>query len=362
MTGAGSVAPDRGGYPPWSAIRESHWLRGHDLPMIEADMPTFMRRPHAIDPSDLEDADVAIIGSSFVSGWTGEYAGVPKGEWAASPKRVRQQSARYVSGYIQDFDLDVFEHLRVVDFGDAELAPEALHSQRVDVILQAQAAVEEKVQQVLAAGALPIVIGQNSPCATFAVAKTLAGVTDGDVGMVSLDTHWDANLIDRHTADRRIAGSGSWLQKTLEFVPNMDARHVVEIGPRGMLEHASIVRDLRRRGATLISGWDVRGLGIDEVCRRLDSAYSGTARVYSHFDLDVVGGNGGPPAEILADLAEPLGITDYDLLRVAHEVGSRGVGAASFVCIAPGSALMYRLVVFAVMYLLAGRIAGKTAA
>jgi hypothetical protein len=32
------------------------------------------------------------------------------------------------------------------------------------------------------------------------------------------------------------------------------------------------------------------------------------------------------------------------------------------VCIAPGSALMYRLVVFAVMYLLAGRIAGKTAA
>jgi agmatinase len=346
-------------YPPWSVIRESHFVRGHDLPMIEADMPTFMRRPHAIGVEDLRDADVAIIGSSFVAGWSDEYAQVPKIEWAESPKRVRQQSARYTSGYIADFDVDVFEHLRMVDFGDAELLPEALHSQRVDVILRAQAAVEEKVAQALAAGVLPIVIGQNSPCATFAVAKTLAANTDGDVGMVSLDTHWDAMRLDRHTADPRIAGSGSWLHKTLELVPNMDASHVVEIGPRGMLEHAHIVRDLRAAGATMVSGWDVRRLGIEQVCERLDSAYDGTANVYTHIDFDVVGGNGGPPAEILADLAEPLGLTDYDVLRIAYEVGRRGVGAVSLVCIAPGSALMYRLVAYAVMYLLAGRVAAQ---
>jgi agmatinase len=77
---------------------------------------------------------------------------------------VRQQSIRYASGYIQDFDLDVFEHLRVVDFGDAAIPPEANEKPTVDNILRAQAAVEVKVNQALDAGALPIVIGQNSPC------------------------------------------------------------------------------------------------------------------------------------------------------------------------------------------------------
>ena len=51
------------------------------------------------------------------------YAGVPKDEWIAASKRVRQQSIRYPSAYIQDFDLDVFEHLTIVDYGDAAISP-----------------------------------------------------------------------------------------------------------------------------------------------------------------------------------------------------------------------------------------------
>jgi hypothetical protein len=47
-------------------------------------------------------------------------------EWLAAPKRIRQQSIRYGSGCIQDFNLDIFEHLKVVDYGDAEIPPEAL--------------------------------------------------------------------------------------------------------------------------------------------------------------------------------------------------------------------------------------------
>jgi len=45
-------------------------------------------------------------------------------EWIASPKRVRQQSVKYSSGYMQEFNLDVFEHLKVVDLGDADIPPE----------------------------------------------------------------------------------------------------------------------------------------------------------------------------------------------------------------------------------------------
>ncbi len=91
--------------------------------MIDADMPTFMARPLAISPADLRGADAVIIGAPYAAGWT-TYAGLDKREWLAGPKRVRQQSVRYASGYVQEFDLDVFEHCRVVDFGDAHIPPE----------------------------------------------------------------------------------------------------------------------------------------------------------------------------------------------------------------------------------------------
>ena len=59
-----------------------------------------MARPLAISPADLRGADAVIIGAPYAAGWT-TYAGLDKREWLAGPKRVRQQSVRYASGYIQ---------------------------------------------------------------------------------------------------------------------------------------------------------------------------------------------------------------------------------------------------------------------
>ncbi len=86
------------GYPNWSEIRDS-LLKGRNVPMIESDMPTFMGVPHALGPEDLRGVDVAIIGAPYVASW-GPYSGVGKEEWIASPKRVRQQSVKYWSGYL----------------------------------------------------------------------------------------------------------------------------------------------------------------------------------------------------------------------------------------------------------------------
>ena len=54
---------------------------------------------------------------------------------------------------------------------DAKIPPEANDKPTVENILRAQAAVEEKVNQALDTGALPIVVGQNSPCGSYAIAK-----------------------------------------------------------------------------------------------------------------------------------------------------------------------------------------------
>ncbi len=101
-------------YPDWDEIRNADFVRSRDFPMIEADMPTFMGLPLVTFPEeDLKDADAVIIGAPYVAGWE-DYAGVGKSEWLAAPKRVRQQSIRYPSGYIQDLDIDIFEYLKVI--------------------------------------------------------------------------------------------------------------------------------------------------------------------------------------------------------------------------------------------------------
>lgn len=328
------------------------------VPMIEADMPTFMGCPHVISPDDLRGADAVIIGSPYVAAWT-EYCGVDKKEWMAAPKRVRQQSIKYRSGYIQEFDLDVFEHLRVVDYGDASIPLEVIDRPTASNILQAQGAVETKVNETLDAEAIPIVIGQNSPCGSYAIAKPIAERTKGKVGVISIDTHWDIEPMDDLTMDPRIAGANNWKAKMYDNHSNLLQSNLVEIGERGMTESKERVREFLNKGTHWYPMWKLREIGIEQLCAELGHAYSGTDAVYVHYDMDVLGGAGPAPGDLLGTLAEPIGMTDYEVLRLSLEIGKRGFTALSFICIPPGSPVVYRTIVYVIMYMLAGRALAK---
>jgi len=341
-------------YPEWDEFRNSHFVRHKFFPRIAEDTPTFLGAPHARIAEDVKGADVAIIGAPFAAGWGRQYAGVDKDQWLAGPKRVRQQSIRY-GGYLQDFDIDLLEELKIVDYGDADIPPEANYVASVGNILLAQAAVEKKVGEVIDAGAIPIVIGQNSPCGSYAIAKSIAERAAGKVGVISLDTHWDAAPIDRASMDPRIAGAASWKHKLYEWHANLSIPNLVEIGERGMLEDKNVVRRFVREGAHFVPTWKLRTeLGIEGLCRLLDKAYEGASDVYAHFDMDVLGGAGPTGGDILGELAEPIGMSDYEVIRVAHEIGLRGLSGMSFICIPPGSPVIYRTIVYVIAYLLAG--------
>jgi agmatinase len=341
-------------YPQWEDFRNSHFVRHKFYPRIAEDTPTFLGVRLAHSASDLKGADVAIIGAPFAAGWGSQYAGVDKSEWLAGPKRVRQQSIRYGT-YVQDFDIDLSDVLNIVDYGDAEIAAEASMVATVPNILAAQAAVEKKVGDALDAGAIPIVIGQNSPCGSYAIAKAIAERATGKVGVVSLDTHWDAAPVDRSSMDPSIAGAASWKHKLYEWHSNLSVPHLVEIGERGMLEDKNVVRRFLKEGAIFVPMWRVRTeLAIEGLCKLIGRAYEGTTDVYAHFDMDVLGGAGPTSGDILGELAEPIGMTDYEVIRIAHEVGLRGLSGMSFICIPPGSPVIYRTIVYVITYLLSG--------
>ncbi|WP_027350894.1 arginase family protein [Halotalea alkalilenta] len=342
-------------YPSWEqTLAGKHWRSTH-FPRIREDMPTFLGVPYAIRDEDLEGADVVIIGAPFAAGWGKKYSGVDKAEWLTATTRIRQQSIRYRGGYVQEFDLDIFEHLKVVDYGDVDLPLEASYEGTVERILEAQAAVERKVRAALDAGAVPLVVGQNSPCASYAIGRPVAERHAGPIGMVSLDTHWDAWPYDWATMSPHIAGSTNWKDKLYRDCPNFSIPNLVEIGERGMLEDPEVVRRFVREGCNFMPMWKIRTeLGIEGVIDNLDQAWNGTDAVYAHFDMDVLGGAGPAEGDLLGELAEPIGMTDYEAIRIAHEVGRRGCAGLSFLCIPPGSAVMYRVIVYAITYFLAG--------
>ncbi len=70
--------------------------------------------------------------------------------------------------------------------------------------------------------------------------------------------------------------------------------------------------------------------------------------------MDVIGGAGPVSGDILGELAEPIGLSDYEIIRIAHEIGKRGLSGVSFIAIPPGSEIMYRVIVYIIMYMLAG--------
>jgi len=53
-----------------------------------------------------------------------------------------------------------------------------------------------------------------------------------------------------------------------------------------------------------------------------------------------------------------MGMTDYEVLKLSLEVGKSGFNALSFICIPPGSPVTYRLIVYVIMYMLAGKVLG----
>lgn len=323
--------------------------------MIDDETPTFLGSPHATGPEGLEGADVVVIGSPYVVPLD-EYAGVEADQWRKGPQRVRQQSARYGT-WIQDLDLDLAA-LRIVDYGDAALPEPDPERSLVDEILAAQGEVAGMVDHAIEAGAMPIVLGQNSPCATYALGAPVVEACEGRTGMVSLDAHWDSAPLDWLTRDPRIAGSGSWKHRLYaDFPDRLPRANLVDIGERGMLENREHVEAFTDAGAAFVSGWQLQSepaAGL--VDRAIDRAYDGTDQVMFFLDLDVLGGAGPGPGDTFGELAEPLGMTDHQLIRIAHRLGREGTAAVSVASIPHDSPLHHRVLIYALCFLLAGKI------
>lgn len=289
-----------------------------NLPFVG--ISTFGKSPYVAD-WDAIDADVAVMGAPFDFG-TQFRAGARFG-----PRGIREASTLFSFGHggAYDHEDDVTylqtDRVRMVDIGDADI----VHTDTV----QSHANIAYGVRKILAAGALPVVLGGdhsiNIPCID-AFEDDCA--KNGPIHIVQFDAHLD--FVDVRHGVR--FGHGNPMRRASEkpWVTGM-----TQLGIRNV---SSTSREgyeaARAAGADILSVRQIRKLGNDAVLALIPEG----ARYYVTIDIDgfdpsIAPGTGTPShggftyyevLELLAGLCRRGSVVGVDLVEVAPDYDHAG--------------------------------------
>ena len=280
-----------------------------DLPFVG--ICTFGKNPYVSD-WDAITADIAVLGAPFDFG-TQWRAGARRG-----PRAIREASTLFSFGHAGAYDHeDDITYLpdgtvKIVDIGDADI----IHTDTI----QSHRNIEFGVRKILAAGAIPIVLGGdhsiNIPC--------INAFDDQDpVHLVQIDAHLD--FVDERHGVRY--GHGNPMRRAAE------KPYVTGLTQLGIRNVSSTARegydDARAMGSDILSVRQVRKLGIDAVLERIPAG----ERYYVTIDIDgfdpsIAPGTGTPSyggflyyegLELLDGLAKRGTIVGVDLVEVAPD-------------------------------------------
>ena len=285
-----------------------------------AGLLTYGSLPYTQDPAELDGVDVAIVGApmdDLVSDRPGARYG-PRAIRAASCPPGRHLEAK----------VDAMAELRMVDYGDAPVIP-------ADPARSHQA-IERTVGEVVAAGAIPVVLGGDHSIAEPDIRACATG--RDPLGLVHFDTHTDTGTevfgveVSHGTPMYRLVEAGI-----------VDPRRYVQIGLRGYWPGEREFAWQAEQGITAYFMHDVRDLGIAEVAART-VARVGPGPVFLSVDIDVLDpafapGTGTP---------EPGGMTSRDLLDAVRTLAAQlelvGADVVEVIPTAVGSADVTALV------------------
>ncbi|PJE35892.1 agmatinase [Pseudooceanicola lipolyticus] len=277
---------------------------------------TFGKYPYQPD-WDAIAADVAVMGAPF-DGGTQWRAGARMG-----PRAIREASTLFAFGHAgaYDFEDDITyldpAQVSVVDIGDADI----IHTDTA----QSHANIELGVRRMLAAGALPVVLGGdhsvNIPCIR-------AFDDQAPIHLVQIDAHLD--FVDERHGVR--CGHGNPMRRAAE------QPHVTGLTQIGIRNVSSTAREgyvtAREMGSDIQSVRQVRAMGTAALLERIPAGM----RYYLTVDIDafdpsIAPGTGTPShggflyyevLELIDGLARRGEIVGLDLVEVAPDYDPSG--------------------------------------
>jgi agmatinase len=271
-----------------------------------------------VEDWDAIDADVAVLGAPYDAG-TQWRAGARFG-----PRAIREASTLFAFGhagaYDHEDDATYLDTVRIVDIGDADI----IHTDT----LASHANIEAGVRKILAAGALPVVLGGdhsiNIPCIE-------AFADQPPMHLVQIDAHLD--FVDERHGVRR--GHGNPMRRAAEkpYVTGLSQLGIRNVSSTAKEGYA----DARAMGSDILSVRQVRALGTAAVLARIPAG----ARYYLSIDIDgfdpsIAPGTGTPShggflyydvLELIAGLVKRGQVVGIDLVEVAPDYDHAGITA-----------------------------------
>ncbi|HUT74481.1 MAG TPA: agmatinase [Armatimonadota bacterium] len=286
-------------------------LSTSDVARLYGDVPPFMAIAQVRNLAKL-DADAAIVGMPYDG-----LATFRGGATRRGPQEIRKFSLLF-GGYNFDWDLDVFEHLRVADVGDVDVAP--------GDNAESYARFEARLGAVLAAGAVPISLGGDHGI-TYPAVKAVSEHHGDPLGFLVFDTHLD--LSESFGGDRLTRASPILRISELEAVDPKRIAIIGARGPRNLPEWTPLYRQL---GISVFPMEQVESEGIESVtekARRIATA--GGARLYVSIDIDSV----DPAYAPGTNSPEPGGLTAREILRGLRVAAREGFAGFDVVEVSP---------------------------
>jgi len=283
--------------------------------ILHSDIPTFMELPLAIKPEDLIGADAVVLGFGY-EGITAKTPSLSAPPTVSRPKpgsvywrmgadqapdEIRKYSLYYSIAHSRgwfpeiDRDLRIHDQIKVVDYGNVSVVP----ADNEETIQRAQ----RKVADIVAADAMPIVIGGDHTTPTPAL-KAITANRSKPVGVISFDAHLDLSFTEEYWA------SNQWY-KTFE-TGKVHPENLAIIGIRSNRStyfERKVADRLTIRYFT-IDEIKTRGIG-DVTQEALTIASKGTDGIYMSIDIDVM-----DPGSVPSQKAPKIwGLTTDELMQ-----------------------------------------------
>jgi agmatinase len=218
-------------------------------------------------------------------------------------------------------NVDPFEHLNVCDYGDAEVV--------IGSTDRTYQNIRSFVAEILAAGAIPVVLGGDHGITWPAATAVADHYGYGRIGVVHFDAHSDT------APDMQgvLAGHGTPMRRLIESGA-VRGRNFVQVGLRGYWPGPDVVAWMEGQGMRSHFMAEVQRHGFDTVLERaINEAMSGSAdHLYISVDVDAVDpahapGTGSP---------EPGGLTSAEVLRAVRRMAAEvGMVAMDVVEVSP---------------------------
>ncbi len=266
---------------------------------------TFMRVPYV---REYDGVDVAIIGVPF------DTASTYRTGSRFGPAAIRDMSTT-VRPYNINMDVNSFDHISVVDYGDIDIIP--------GYIEDSYKIIEEALNDIMKHDIVPICLGGDHSI-TLGELRA-AAKKHGPLALVHFDSHTDT--VDSYFGKEYCHGTPFYhaIKEGL-----IDTEHSIQVGMRGNLYSPNGFKDSEDLGLQVITAREMHKLGMEETAKRIMDRV-GNKKAFLTFDIDFVDPAYAPGTGTI----EIGGFTSFETMELIRGVKDLNVVAFDLVEVAP---------------------------